>query len=248
MIIPNISPAYSGQSAWRPASALVTTLIILFVSVYAVPTVLLRLTVSDRHASELSLWGGSTYISLLQYCTLGLLVWIASGMGSHRSKVLCLNWPEDGSKIRLLVISAALSALLPLSFIVREFVGPGVSFTNALFQGPPSPLQVFFYVVIYVILTPLVEEFLFRGFLLSAIQKTRLGFWGGSVLATTLWTALHFTLPAYAIVTVALSGVILSVALWITGSIWTCVIIHAFYNAYSLIGYLMVLILGSYLR
>ena len=38
---------------------------------------------------------------------------------------------------------------------------------------------------------PLSEELLFRGFLLSALARSRLGFAGGAVITTAWWTALH---------------------------------------------------------
>jgi membrane protease YdiL (CAAX protease family) len=96
--------------------------------------------------------------------------------------------------------------------------------------------------VVYVGLAPVAEEFLFRGFLLSALQKTRLGFWGSSLVLTLLWAALHFNQPNYAIATTAVAGLIFSGVLWVTGSIRNCIIAHSAFNAYSYLLYLIVLL------
>lgn len=78
---------------------------------------------------------------------------------------------------------------------------------------------------------PLSEELLFRGFLLSALARTRLGFWGAAVVATALWTSLHVGYTVVGILEVAIIGVYLSWLLWRTGSLWVPIFCHALYNS-----------------
>ncbi len=66
---------------------------------------------------------------------------------------------------------------------------------------------------------PLSEELLFRGFLLSALAQTRLGFWGAALIATALWTSLHIGYTAIGIIEVSLIGLFFSWLLWRTGSL-----------------------------
>ena len=42
------------------------------------------------------------------------------------------------------------------------------------------------------IIAPIVEEFIFRGFLFSQLSRTRLGAWGAVSLSSFLWTIIHF--------------------------------------------------------
>ena len=78
---------------------------------------------------------------------------------------------------------------------------------------------------------PLSEELLFRGFLLSALARSRLGFWGGAVLSTALWTSLHAGYSAVGIVEVFLIGIFFSWLLWRTGSLRVAIFCHALYNS-----------------
>jgi uncharacterized protein len=78
---------------------------------------------------------------------------------------------------------------------------------------------------------PLSEELLFRGFLLSALARSRLGFAGAAILSSALWTALHAGYSATGIAEVFLIGLFFSWLLWRTGSLWVPIFCHALYNS-----------------
>ena len=78
---------------------------------------------------------------------------------------------------------------------------------------------------------PLSEELLFRGFLLSALARSRLGFWGAAVLVSGLWTALHVGYSLAGIIEVFLIGIYFSWLLWRTGSLRVAIFCHALYNS-----------------
>lgn len=77
---------------------------------------------------------------------------------------------------------------------------------------------------------PLSEELLFRGFLLSALSRSRLGFAGAAVVTTILWTALHAGYSIAGLVEVSLIGLFFSWLLWRTGSLRVPIFCHALYN------------------
>jgi membrane protease YdiL (CAAX protease family) len=77
---------------------------------------------------------------------------------------------------------------------------------------------------------PLSEELLFRGFLLSALARSRLGFAGGALVTTSLWTALHAGYSLAGIVEVFTIGLFFSWLLWRTGSLRVPMFCHALYN------------------
>ena len=83
-------------------------------------------------------------------------------------------------------------------------------------------------------LAPLWEEFTFRGFLLSALARSPLGFWGGAVVSNGLWTTLHATYSWAGLVSVFLAGLILSWLVWRTGSIKPALVAHGLGNLVAL--------------
>jgi uncharacterized protein len=86
---------------------------------------------------------------------------------------------------------------------------------------------------------PLSEELLYRGFLLSALARTRLGFWGAALVATALWTALH-DYSAVGSAGVFTMGLFISWLLWRTGSLWVAIFCHALHNSLALAAHRLV--------
>ena len=78
---------------------------------------------------------------------------------------------------------------------------------------------------------PLSEELLFRGFLLSALARSRLGFAGGALVTTSLWTGLHAGYSLAGILEVFTIGLFFSWLLWRTGSLRVPIFCHALYNS-----------------
>jgi membrane protease YdiL (CAAX protease family) len=78
---------------------------------------------------------------------------------------------------------------------------------------------------------PLSEEMLFRGFLLSALARTRLGFWGAALVSNLPWAALHAGYSAVGLAEVFAIGLLFSWLLWRTGSLRVLIFCHALYNA-----------------
>jgi len=78
---------------------------------------------------------------------------------------------------------------------------------------------------------PIMEELIFRGFLLSALAKSRLGFWPAAVAATSAWTMLHWGYSATGLAEVFLVGLYFSWLVWRTGSLWPAIACHALYNS-----------------
>jgi membrane protease YdiL (CAAX protease family) len=78
---------------------------------------------------------------------------------------------------------------------------------------------------------PLSEELLFRGFLLSALARSRLGFAGAALVTTGLWTGLHAGYSLAGILEVFTIGLFFSWLLWRTGSLRVPIFCHGLYNA-----------------
>lgn len=85
--------------------------------------------------------------------------------------------------------------------------------------------------LIAVVMAPLQEELVFRGFLFSAFAKSRwLGFVGATLLTSLGWAAIHgYSITGDA--TIFLLGLALCAILWRTGSTRVTMACHGVYNA-----------------
>lgn len=78
---------------------------------------------------------------------------------------------------------------------------------------------------------PLSEELLFRGFLLSALERSILGPIGAAILTSALWTVIHWGYAIQAMLALFVMGLALAALVNRTGSIWHAIVAHATYNA-----------------
>ena len=84
-------------------------------------------------------------------------------------------------------------------------------------------------IVSAVIGAPISEELLYRGFMLPPLAKTRLGFWGATIVTTLLWTATHYYSWQGSLYIMGV-GFALSYLLWRTGSILPSIALHGLLN------------------
>jgi membrane protease YdiL (CAAX protease family) len=78
---------------------------------------------------------------------------------------------------------------------------------------------------------PIVEEFIFRGALFSALRRTWLGGAGALVITSAVWAVIHgATAPWLVVGLLFLMGLVLGAVLLRFGSIWVPVILHCVWN------------------
>jgi hypothetical protein len=151
--------------------------------------------------------------------------------GGRLGEVLALKAPVAGPLVYLSAIGAMVVLQVIVS-IVQYFLVSGDMFADLrpfvdVAAGPNWGLAL----LVVGIGAPLSEELLFRGFLLSALAKTRLGFAGAALVSTTLWTALHAGYSVLGILEVFTIGLFFSWMLWRTGSLRVPIFCHALYNS-----------------
>lgn len=159
-----------------------------------------------------------------------VLVWAFAGREGQRRRVLQLASPGPhwttylGAGLIVLVVSGIIELIFykGLGYDIHQD-------TSWLAEGTRSAWWPFA-VLMAVVLAPLWEELTFRGFLLSALAQTRLGFWGGALIANVAWTALHGNYSLPGLVSVFGAGVVLSWLLWRTGTIRVPIAAHAIAN------------------
>jgi membrane protease YdiL (CAAX protease family) len=84
--------------------------------------------------------------------------------------------------------------------------------------------------VAFVILAPLQEELVFRGFMFKGIEVSRLGAAGAIVVSSLAWALLHVQYDVALIAATFVLGIIIGVARYKTGSLYICIAMHAVWN------------------
>jgi len=92
-----------------------------------------------------------------------------------------------------------------------------------------------------VVVGPVFEEMLCRGFLLTGWRSSVLGAWGAVILISLLWALAHQQYGMLEMLWVFLLGVVLGVARLRTGSLWAPIAMHVAVNFGAMVqSYLMV--------
>ena len=81
-----------------------------------------------------------------------------------------------------------------------------------------------------IIVAPIAEEFLFRGFLFSQLKRTQLGGWGAVTVSSFLWTIIHFQYEALILLVLFIFGIFLGYIRIAYNSLSLPIILHAINN------------------
>jgi membrane protease YdiL (CAAX protease family) len=94
--------------------------------------------------------------------------------------------------------------------------------------GSPSGLVMFW--LSLVVIAPVSEEIIFRGFLFRGWSASRLGAVGALVLTSLIFASLHVQYTVPGMIEVFAGGLLLGVARWRTGSTVLAILLHATWN------------------
>lgn len=234
--------AYHPETPWRPWPAIAVVLAASFAPMILGFAVLLLTEGTALVTGDGMQQGGIPSLSspfMVAQMIAGQLlslaiVWGAAGWKGARVPTLRLVPPQTPW-----LVAAGYGALLivligPIELLLYRLAGIEL-FTDGrwLLDGLKSPYG-WAVVIAAVVLAPLWEEVTFRGFLLSALAKSRLGFWPAALLSSVLWTLLHFGYSWPGLVSVFLAGIGMSWIMLRTGSMRAVVVAHAVVNAFSL--------------
>lgn len=122
------------------------------------------------------------------------------------------------------------AVVLGANIIVRSFVH--LPRTHDLFVLGHHPRQVLLMVMLVLVVAPLGEEVLFRGFLLQGLAR-RWGFWPAAVVTSAVFAFAHVW--PYLYVPIFIMGLAFAWLFWRTGSLWASIAAHATMNATSLV-------------
>ena len=86
-----------------------------------------------------------------------------------------------------------------------------------------------------IIIAPIAEEFIFRGFLFSQLKRTQLGGWGAVSLSSFLWTIIHFQYELLILLVLFVFGIFLGYVRMAYNSPSLPIILHAINNAFAFV-------------
>ena len=84
-----------------------------------------------------------------------------------------------------------------------------------------------------VIIAPIAEEFIFRGFLYSQLSRTRIGPWGAVTLSSLLWTVIHFQYEALILIVLFIFGIFLGYIRMAYKSLSLPIMLHGINNLFA---------------
>ncbi|MCL2281641.1 MAG: CPBP family intramembrane metalloprotease [Dehalococcoidia bacterium] len=163
-----------------------------------------------------------------------LLMYFIARMNGNHSLVNYIGLQRLTWKIVLLALAAFIIALVciyGLSILWSFFLGDSGNSANAEFiddiYSGAGWLLLF---VATVVVAPVFEESLFRGFLFVGLQSSRIGVVGTVILTSLVWALLHMQYNLFGMFAIMVMGVVLGVTRYKTHSLWSAIIVHAMWN------------------
>jgi uncharacterized protein len=224
--------AYRPRTPWPPLRAFLATFLIVGASIVGVVLMLGSGTVA-RMPEAGQLPQGTTQLATLgiwQVTTIALTLAASAMFGGRIRDVLALGRPVGAPLVYLRAIALMAALQIGVSIVQYSF------FPQDMYADLRPFVRLFGEQWVLALLVvgvgaPLSEELLFRGFLLSALARSRIGFWPGALITTGLWTALHAGYSTVGIAEVFLIGLFFCWLLWRTGSLRVAIFCHALYNS-----------------
>ncbi len=161
--------------------------------------------------------------SLVLYGWEALAAWLFSLRSAGRS--LALWGFRRPTKAYFWVVPVGLIAVYAFSIVHDLIVNPKQQAIISDF--PHTALGAAMFVLVAVVMAPLFEEVIFRGFLFRGFANS----WGwvwGALASAAIFGAAHLQLDVF--LPLAALGFVLAWAYHRTGSLWTCITMHALFN------------------
>lgn len=89
--------------------------------------------------------------------------------------------------------------------------------------------------VALVVFAPAFEEIFFRGFLFVGLAPSRIGPARTIILTAVMWSLLHVQYDIFGMATILVMGIFLGIVRLKTGSLWSTLLIHSFWNLVAVV-------------
>jgi membrane protease YdiL (CAAX protease family) len=232
------APRYQPRTPWRPGWALAATAAITAAGVLAAVAFVGSASLPDgpwRLQPANAAQAAVLTLAVWQAVAIGLALLAASLFGGRVFDVLALRPPKHTWSVYFRAAVLMLGLQIAVSSIEWGLVRDDMFADLRPFVDMAAGKDWLLALLVVGAGAPLSEELLFRGFLLSALAKSRLGFAWGAVITSALWTALHAGYSLSGIIEVFIIGLFFSWLLFRSGSLLVPIFCHALYNSFIVI-------------
>lgn len=119
-----------------------------------------------------------------------------------------------------------------LSDFITYSLGKPISPDSMVSEYSTAVWPPLFWVAV-IVFAPAFEEIFFRGFLFEGLRRSRLRLIGTIFLTSLFWALLHTQYDWYTIASIFVTGIILGVWRYKTGSLWSTLLMHMAANVYA---------------
>jgi membrane protease YdiL (CAAX protease family) len=245
------------SSPWGPVGAIVALLIVSILAVALAGVVmagLVAVTPWLRHAVETRCAGAAGVhcitavvgaLGLVYFFVVtGLMMacWFRRGATLGNSLMLrSAQWRVWQYLVFAVVTVGFLILLQQVLFYLSDQLGVGAGDPSGDLErlrryfSLDRPSSVILLGLLAVVLAPLAEEYVFRGFLFGAFQNTRLGVVGSAILLSVAWSVMHWGYSSQNLVALFGLGLLFAYIVWRTGSLWPAIIGHGANNLVAVV-------------
>lgn len=132
--------------------------------------------------------------------------------------------------INWLIVLAAFTALLTLiSWLLTH---QSSDFMQKVWESCDNVILL---IIGIVIVAPIFEETLFRGFVFTGIQQSHLGTGAAIVFSSATWAMIHTQYGAFDLISIFLLGILFSIARIASGSLLVPIILHGTFNFFAIL-------------
>ena len=159
-----------------------------------------------------------------------LLALFATRAGANAVQYLGLTWPKRGE---LLFGLAATVAMIVAGNVLSWLLGRNLvtPFQTNIYITASTAGWLLWLLIAVVILTPIGEEVLFRGFLFRGWLRAPRDAWPVIVATSLLWAIIHLQYDWYVIAQIFVFGLLFGWLRWASGSTILTILLHALINA-----------------
>ena len=100
----------------------------------------------------------------------------------------------------------------------------------------PTLMEKFLLLVAVVVAAPVVEEVVFRGFLLKGFSHSFMGIHGAVILTSALWAVIHMQYEIAYLIAIFIIGMVFAYARILTNSLFIPMIMHSLMNLLAIVG------------